>query len=185
MMAGVDLVHVPYRGGAPALADLRRTGNGSNLLPEIRRWNGASRERAITMAHLLVWWFDACDVSGSFATGLDGFRGPRLTDLLLRRRRYRTNANALRTCLCRSSRTSSLSPMVSMRASPRQQSGAVRQSKWTIRTGGEPNWTSAPERRYECGATISSLPRVLVANLDQLECTRSSMRPRAFLSARR
>lgn len=54
LMAGVDMVHVPYRGGGPALADLvaghihLMFGNASSTLPYVRE--GALRAIAVTSA---------------------------------------------------------------------------------------------------------------------------------------
>ncbi|MCO6416759.1 tripartite tricarboxylate transporter substrate binding protein [Siccirubricoccus sp. KC 17139] len=55
LAAGVDMVHVPYRGGGPALADLvsghiqLMFGNASSTLPFVR--DGSLRAVAVTSAH--------------------------------------------------------------------------------------------------------------------------------------
>ena len=78
MMAGVDMVHVPYRGAAPALTDLLGGQVQVLIPPRLRRIEhiraGKLRALAVTTAHALRDAAGRADVSDSSA----GLRGKHL-----------------------------------------------------------------------------------------------------------
>ncbi len=75
LMTGVDMVHVPYRGGGPALADLvagqiqLMFGNGSSTLPHVR--SGAVRALGVTSAQRQPYLPDVPTIAEAALPGFD------------------------------------------------------------------------------------------------------------------
>ena len=75
LATGVDMVHVPYRGGGPALADLMggqiqlMFGNASSTLPHVR--SGAVRPLAVTSGHRAPYLPEVPTVAEAGVPGFD------------------------------------------------------------------------------------------------------------------
>ena len=75
LATGIDMVHVPYRGGGPAIADLiagqipMMFGNASSTLPHVR--NGSVRPLAVTSAQRLPFVPDLPTVAEAAIPGFE------------------------------------------------------------------------------------------------------------------